>query len=301
MAETKIVRQDALEKLATLQKGYIDSKITGVTLTGKDAIEVDERVVKLNLDTANNILTQSSKGLLASLKLKYAEKQGTTPAQIQLLDSTDTVVSWIDASAFVMDGMLDDVKLEGNNLIFTFNTAAGSKTIDPVDLSKYIDTYTAGDGVAINGRAVSVNLKDGEQFLEVTSAGLATKGIQDAIDDAVDELTASDIKATAVGEGSATNVQGILGELNTAINSVKGKVISVKGGDGIKVTGAESEKTIAIQLASESEEFLQVTEAGLASKGIKEAIAKKINEAVGESLEYMSEKDAQDLYESIYE
>lgn len=73
---------------------------------------------------------------------------------INIVDKDGNVIgAGFDASPFIVDGMLDGVafeEVEGvktNNLVFTFNTAAGKNTI-PVDFTKYVDVYQ-GDGSSI--------------------------------------------------------------------------------------------------------------------------------------------------------
>ena len=73
---------------------------------------------------------------------------------INIVDKDGNVIGdGFDASPFIVDGMLDSVAFEEvdgvktNNLIFTFNTAAGKNNI-PVDFTKYVDIYQ-GDGSSI--------------------------------------------------------------------------------------------------------------------------------------------------------
>lgn len=73
------------------------------------------------------------------------------------LKDWDTVISTIDATDFIKDGMVDSAKLEDNNLIITFNTDAGKEEIE-IDLSKFINAYTSGDAIDIKDDN-SVNVK----------------------------------------------------------------------------------------------------------------------------------------------
>lgn len=153
--------------------------------TGTEAIEVTGtdtgKTIALKIAEANKILSQSADGLTASLSFS----DNDTAKKIELKGVGGVVVADFSYEKFIVDGMLDDVKLQGNNLVFTFNTAAGPKTIDPVDLSKYIDVYTAGDGIAISGSAISVKVKEGDKYLQVTEDGVASKGIDAAIEAAL--------------------------------------------------------------------------------------------------------------------
>lgn len=59
----------------------------------------------------------------------------------------DEEVATLDVSAFVLDGMLDNVEVENGYLVFTFNTASGKETIS-IPLSAFFDAsqyYTKTD------------------------------------------------------------------------------------------------------------------------------------------------------------
>ena len=74
--------------------------------------------------------------------------------QIELKNTSDAVISSIDATAFIKDGMLDSVTVSGGNLNFVFNTDAGKETIS-IPLSDFFDAsqyYTKAeiDGSFLN-------------------------------------------------------------------------------------------------------------------------------------------------------
>ena len=121
--------------------------------------------------------------------LKYVAAEGETPAKIQLLGIDNVVVSEIDATPFIRDGMLNDVEYdaETNTLTFTWNTEAGEKS-DTVVLSDIIEPYTAGNGLELAGNEFAVKVDtESEAFLTVGENGLKLAGVQDAIDAAKGE------------------------------------------------------------------------------------------------------------------
>ena len=74
--------------------------------------------------------------------------------QLELRNTSDAVISSIDATAFIKDGMLDSVTVSGGNLNFVFNTDAGKETIS-IPLSEFFDAsayYTREqiDGTFLN-------------------------------------------------------------------------------------------------------------------------------------------------------
>lgn len=107
--------------------------------------------------------------------------------KIKLTGVGGATVAEVDATDFIKDGMVQSVELEGNNLVFTFNTDAGAEEIT-VDLSKFIDVYTQGNGIAISGKAISVKVDTAsEKYLTVGTAGIKLSGIDAAIETAITE------------------------------------------------------------------------------------------------------------------
>lgn len=223
--------------------GGVEAGVESVT-SGSGAIEVGGTTAKptvgLKLDGTGNVkLTQAASGLKAEYKpiatqLAELVKDGdqvlhveTTGQQdpaklavtigldynsgtkkITLTGINDAVIAEIDAADFIKDGMVQSVELEGNNLVITFNTDAGAEPIS-VDLSKFLDVYTAGNGITISGKSiavkpymglvadsngVAVNINSGDKYLGFNAGALVSKGIDEAIETAVSQaLTWTDV------------------------------------------------------------------------------------------------------------
>lgn len=140
-------------------------------------------------------------------------------------------VADIDATRFLKDGMISDVKLttEGKNkyLVITFNTDAGKTEPIKLDVSQLIDVYTAGDGLTLTDRKFAVN-KDStsEEFLVVSSSGIKITGVQDAINTAKDAaIDYADQKVSA----EATRAQGVESGLNTRLTTAESDITELKG------------------------------------------------------------------------
>ena len=213
---TTIVKDASTGKISVASKA--------LTVEGEDAIEVEDgdtgKTVKLNIASGDKILSQSEGGLLANLELKYTKKTDTANGKIELIGKNNTVISTFDTADFTVDGFLDSVAWKGdgsNILVFTWNTDAG-KTVTEIDLTKYIDTYLAGNGLNLDSatKTFSVKVKDGDKYLTVDGDGVASKGIDEAIAAAVNaldaEVTSTDgefvtVKVTEVdGKVTAVNV-----------------------------------------------------------------------------------------------
>ena len=81
--------------------------------------------------------------------------------QIELRNTSNDMISSIDATAFIKDGMLDSVTVSGGNLNFVFNTGAGKEAIS-IPLSEFFDAsqyYTKAevDGTFLNKVSYNAN------------------------------------------------------------------------------------------------------------------------------------------------
>ena len=83
------------------------------------------------------------------------------------------------------DNFLKEVKLEnGSELVFTFIT--DTETVIRVDISEFIDTYTAGDGLYVDNNKFSLVIDSlSEPYLKLSANGLKLEGVDNAIAAAV--------------------------------------------------------------------------------------------------------------------
>lgn len=79
----------------------------------------------------------------------YDAAYGNPPKPTILLKHGSTVVASVDATAFVIDGMVEDVRIEGGNLVIVFNTAAGGREID-IPLTDIFDPANYYDKDAVD-------------------------------------------------------------------------------------------------------------------------------------------------------
>lgn len=176
----------------------LDTDGSNVSLsTGANGLIVNYTDFATGIDSTDQVLTADATKLKANLDLQY--DSGTK--QIKLLGKGDAVIATIDATDFIKDGMVQNVELSGNNLVITFNTDAGTEAIS-VDLSKFLDVYTNGNGITISGKSiavkpymgivvdsngVAVNVNSGDKYLEFSGGALASKGIDEAIESMITE------------------------------------------------------------------------------------------------------------------
>lgn len=136
------------------------------------------------------------------------EGEGGHPARIVLTPS-EGEATYVDATPFIKDGMLDNVayNAESNTLTFTFNTDAGKEDVI-VELTDILAPYTGKDGerikVEVNGNEISADLKAGtiaKTYLDTNvqaSLALADSALQEHQD--ISNLATKAEVATAKSE-----------------------------------------------------------------------------------------------------
>lgn len=242
-----------------------------VQYVGQNAVKISEvgtdnnKTISLAINSNDMVLTQSD-GLLANLSLEY-----TPGKEINLLGRNNTVISTINASDFIKDGMLagtsvfmasgatQSVKIGEQSHKFTgltenhhyivFLFKIDGQTVsynwDILDATDIVDVYTAGNGLELNGHQFSVKKAEGsEAFLVVDENGVKVSGVQNAIGTAKSEVIGNPTDTSA-----NTTVYGAI----AYAKAVEGKAISVKAGNGITVTENDTEKTIAAKVKSADE------------------------------------------------
>lgn len=253
-------------------------------------VAADEKVLSLDGDKLKTTLT-----------LDYVSASEGQEALLRLKGKDGVVVSSINATAFVKDGMLEGAKLEGPKegesgekyLVLTFNTAAGKEDIR-MDVSSLLDYYTAGDGLALDGKTFAIQLDaTTESYLKVTTNGLA---VSDALWTKVDEKDSA-ILTSAQGYADTKKAEAITaatGYTDTAIANLNLDTTYEKVGvaqgliDDLKLAETYEKVGVAADLLKAHEEAMVETLKGKANVGDSylkaEADAKFVAKVEGERL-----------------
>ena len=102
---------------------------------------------------SSNDFTDDLKGKLEGINLDNYYLKTETYSK----DEIDQAIGDVMTEA-VKDSFLDDVDIDENdNIVFVWKMADGSSKTDSVNISKYIDTYTNGEGLSLSDKTFSVD------------------------------------------------------------------------------------------------------------------------------------------------
>lgn len=168
-----------------------------VTIDAYSKKEIDDKFAALPEDKDTTYSVKAGEKALKLAGTEFSTELGLsyTDNRISLTGIDGVEIAGFDASAFVEDGVLQDVSYnaETRELTFTWNiivSAEGEDIIyktDVVNIADLVDTYAAGHGLDLSENAFSIKLaSDSEEFLSVDANGLKLSGVQSAIDAAKD-------------------------------------------------------------------------------------------------------------------
>ena len=217
---TDIVLEEVATTGAAADVSIADTgnKITATTVEGALA-ELADAITNttVSVDSNEKIISMSNSNVLLSTLKIAIEKQGTRENQkdyIVLKGINDTEVAKVDASAFVLDGMLSSaelvttaesgVEVTAPYIKLTFNTDAGQQPIR-FSVSSLVDTYTSGNSTALTVSKYTITPNTGavaENAGTLTTGGQVYTAIQDATNQ-IQTITGE----TATTQGDYVNVK----------------------------------------------------------------------------------------------
>lgn len=347
-ADTGVTNAATAQSAAEAAKTTADSKIASVT--GDTTVKAEtsaDHAVTLSLATSNkgNVkFTQDTNGLSANVTIPAATVTGvatddkvlsltnklvsatvgldygdaTTEAlagkkAIKLLGKKGTVISEIDASAFIKDGMIKSVEFNTTtkHVTITFNTDAGNDPID-VDLSTLVDTYKAGTGLSLaKDGTFSVDTATIATVTNATTlandAEKAAKTYADGIKEAVDAYTVNGKKLSespVVLDGSMIAVGGTgahkTENLDTTVEDIYGKISTAAASGVLSIGGKSGNITLATAGTKNGDVNLTMTDkelsasiVGLGSAAFTETSAYDTNGAAADVLGKSTDKSTE--------
>jgi hypothetical protein len=199
---------------------------------------------------------------------------------IYFYDISDNVLSSIDATPFITDGMIDDVKIENGKLIIVFNTDAGKETIE-IPLSDIFnpDNYYTKDEIDEKVSTINDNISDEVSARESGDTALdekidALEAVVNTKANTTDVNAALDLKADKTeiptdfytkGEvdGKDNALQAAIDANTEAINAESARAISAETDIEIALSGKADADVVYTQeevdaLLAEKEAEMQV-------------------------------------------
>lgn len=240
-----------------IEKIFVDDVLLDIT---------DNKGVKINMPKVpvqgvyvdDNILSLNGTELSANVSIDY---DNTTKQIILYGKDTTKVISTIDVSDFIKDGMIDRVEIvtldSGKTVIrITWNTDGG-KEITDVPADSLIQVYEAGEGlIKVNDTfSIRLNTNVSENFLKVDSNGLYTEGIKQCIADAIvisENITNGQIVNLS---NAIADTQNDLSELSNTVEGLKGVCNDINTDLAVANTDIDTLKSTVDALKAKDEEI----------------------------------------------
>lgn len=180
-----ISAETALDSKIEIVSGQVISE-SERAISAETALQTAINAVDSKVDTLSGEV--ETMGDEAIVDAEYISSSTT----IDFYNTSGDVVASIDASDFIVDGMVDDVRIENGYLVIDFNTASGKQDIqipltDIFDPSNYYDK-TAIDGI-VSGINESIDTVSGDVITEASARTDADTALSNKIDGKVVELT----------------------------------------------------------------------------------------------------------------
>jgi hypothetical protein len=198
---TKAELLTALNVADGAEVNYIKSVGDNLTVdtAGKLTVSIPAAAVT-GVKKDDKVLALDGTLLTSAISLSYDSGK----KEIYLKGKDDAVISTVSAADFIKDGMISDVEWSTESgkettLVITFNTDAGKNAVE-VDFQKLVDTYTAGNGIDVNGQVVSVKIANASKDAVTLSAN--TNGLSATLtgwDDVKAAVAALDEAYTPIG------------------------------------------------------------------------------------------------------
>lgn len=179
------------------------------------------------INSAVTTLTENINDVSSAAKSYRIESAVTTNANVReafiLVDESNKQCG--PAINIYKDSALQNVKLSGQQLVFTYILASGQTDVVSVDVSSFLTEAEYGDGLQVIDHIISVKQDvNSENFLTVSKDGIKLSGVQNAINTAV--TSATTLFTNTINNLDAT-VSGATSKISVTVKQVDGKLSGV--------------------------------------------------------------------------
>ncbi len=260
----------------------LDEKIDDAVSALTDAIAAEENragAAEAELEDAINNLGRN----------KFDDAVYDSSAKTINFLAEDIVVASIDASDFVKDGMIDDVKIENDKLVIVFNTDAGKETIEiPLsDIFNPNNYYTKDDidrkesvlQEAINVNSADISAEENRAISSETniiSAIAAEENRAESVEQGLQESINSEASTARAAEQANANAIAAEKDRAEAAEALKansadvytkgeidGKENALQAGIDANAATIEAEEFRALSAETDLQEMILETESAL--------------------------------------
>lgn len=172
----KTYAENAEESATNAETSETNAKLSEIyAAVSETNAKISETNAKASADKAKTSEEKAAESAtkLSDLQEHVAFTTDSTDSRLYHLTFWDEQVASFEIPA---DKFLKSVSYDESTqkLIFTFVLADESESVVNVDISSLVDTYTAGQGLALSNNQFSLKLKEGESVLKVGADGLYT-------------------------------------------------------------------------------------------------------------------------------
>lgn len=252
----------------TYTKDEVDAAIEGVIGQIPDA-------PFQSVAEGDKVLTLGEGGVLKS-DLEFVKETIDDAEYLVVKGKNGVEIGKVATAEFTVDGVLGNVEWSSevgkeNILVLTFNTDAGKQPIE-VDFGKYVDAYSAGNGLTLTDKAFAVD------FTKVEAAGAAGAVKSEIETKLADYAKSADVYSKTDADNTFVKSEGYVVYTQDEKNKLAGIAT------GAEVNVVKSVDTTGVLGLDESGKLSADLSAYALSATVDSSLAKKVDKEEGKSL-----------------